>query len=105
VFGASAEAAARLLGEGGRLVNLGGAGGDTAVLSSAVLRSRSIKVLGYTNNSLTVEQRRGAVTAICGHARDGRLAVSHEEHQLDEVEQVWMRVASGDAEGRFVLRP
>jgi NADPH:quinone reductase-like Zn-dependent oxidoreductase len=105
VFGPTAEAAARLLGEGGRLVNLGGAAGDTAAFSSAVLRSRSIEVLGYTNNSLTVEQRRGAVTAICRHADDGRLAVSHEVHPLDEVEEVWLRLASGDADARFVLRP
>jgi NADPH:quinone reductase-like Zn-dependent oxidoreductase len=105
VFGATAEAAARVLAEAGRLVNLGGAGGDTAVFSSAVLRSRSIEVLGYTNNSLTVEQRRTAVTAICGHASDGRLAVAHEVHPLDEVQEVWLRLASGDADRRFVLRP
>jgi NADPH:quinone reductase-like Zn-dependent oxidoreductase len=105
VFGVTAEAAARVLGEDGRLVNLGGSGGGTAVFSSAVLRSRSIEVLGYTNNSLTAEQRRDAVTAICRHARDGRLAVSHEVHRLDEIEEVWRRMASGDAEGRFVLRP
>jgi NADPH:quinone reductase-like Zn-dependent oxidoreductase len=105
VFGPTAEAAARVLAEGGRLVNLGGSGGDAAVFSSAVLRSRSIEVLGYTNNSLTVEQRRGAVTAVCRHACDGRLAVSHEVRRLDEVEEVWLRLASGDAGGRFVLRP
>ena len=105
VFGPTAEAAARVLAEGGRLVNLGGSGGDTAVFSSAVLRSRSIEVLGYTNNSLTVEQRRGAVTAVCRHACDGGLAVSHEVRRLDEVEEVWLRLASGDAGGRFVLRP
>ena len=40
-------------GPGGRLVNLGGASGDTAVFSSAGLRSRSAAVLGYTNNALT----------------------------------------------------
>jgi NADPH:quinone reductase-like Zn-dependent oxidoreductase len=94
-----------VLADGGRLVNLGGSGGDTAVFSSAVLRSRSIQVLGYTNNSLTVEQRRGAVTAVCRHACDGRLAVRHEVRRLDEVEEVWLRLASGDAGGRFVLRP
>jgi NADPH:quinone reductase-like Zn-dependent oxidoreductase len=105
VFGPTAEAAARVVAEGGRLVNLGSSGGDTAAFSSAVLRSRSIEVLGYTNNSLTVDQRRGAVTAICRHAGDGRLAVSHEVRRLDEVEEVWLRLASGGADGRFVLRP
>jgi NADPH:quinone reductase-like Zn-dependent oxidoreductase len=105
VFGETAEAAAHVLADGGRLVNLGGAGGDAAVFSSAGLRSRSLEILGYTNSSLTVEQRRAAIADICEHARDGALAVAHEVHGLEEVEQVWSRQASGAVEGRFVLRP
>jgi hypothetical protein len=31
--------------------------------------------------------------------------VSHEVRRLDEVEEVWLRLASGGADGRFVLRP
>lgn len=105
VFGATAEAASRVLADGGRLVNLGGAGGDTAVFSSAGLRSRSIEILGYTNNSLTVEQRRTAINDICRHASNGNLAVTHEVHPLNKIETVWLRQASGQANGRFVLRP
>ena len=53
VFGVAATAASRVLADGGRLVNLGGASGDEAVFSSTVLRSRLASVLGYTNNALT----------------------------------------------------
>ena len=53
VFGLAATAASRVLADHGRLVNLGGASGDTAEFSSAVLRSRTADVLGYTNNALT----------------------------------------------------
>ena len=60
VFGIAATAAVRVLGERGRLVNLGGASGDVAEFSSAVLRSRSIDVLGYTNNALTPAERAAA---------------------------------------------
>ena len=41
VFGPAATAAGRVLAERGRLVNLGGAAGDTATFSSASLRSRN----------------------------------------------------------------
>ena len=52
-FAAVDEGLSRVLAEGGRLVNLGGSSGDEAVFSSAVLRSKSASVLGYTNNALT----------------------------------------------------
>jgi NADPH:quinone reductase-like Zn-dependent oxidoreductase len=105
VFGAAAEAASRALGDGGRLVNLGGASGDVASFSSATLRSRSLDVLGYTNNALSVEQRRTAITEISRHAAAGALAVAHAVRPLADVEQVWDRQSSGGSAARFVLEP
>ena len=105
VFGTAATAASRVLADGGRLVNLGGASGDVAEFSSAVLRSRSAEVLGYTNNALTAEQRRAAVTAVAEHAAAGRMAVAHELVPLGEVADAWRRQASGDAGVRLVLTP
>ncbi len=57
VFGWVADAATRALAPFGRLVNIGGSAGDGATLSSAVLRGKTLDVLGYTNNALTPEQR------------------------------------------------
>jgi NADPH:quinone reductase-like Zn-dependent oxidoreductase len=105
VFGTAATAASRVLANGGRLVNLGGASGDVAEFSSAVLRSRSAGVLGYTNNALTGEQRRAAVTAVAEHAAAGHLAVAHELVPLAAVTDAWRRQASGDAGVRLVLTP
>jgi NADPH:quinone reductase-like Zn-dependent oxidoreductase len=105
VFGPAATAAARELAVGGRLVNLGGAGGDTAQLSSASLRSKSAAVLGYTNNALTAEQRRDAVTAVLDHAAAGRIRLEFEECDLRDVERTWSRVATGSAGARCVLVP
>ncbi|UOY02302.1 zinc-binding dehydrogenase [Blastococcus sp. PRF04-17] len=105
VFGVAATAASRVLAVHGRLVNLGGSGGDVAAFSSAVLRSKSASVLGYTNNHLTPEQRREAVIAIAGHAAAGRLAVAHEVFPLAEVADAWRRQASGQAGVRLVVRP
>ncbi|WP_233496032.1 zinc-binding dehydrogenase [Geodermatophilus sp. TF02-6] len=100
VFGAAATAASRVLAPGGRLVNLGGASGDTARFSSAVLRSRSASVLGYTNNALTGEQRAAALAC----AAAGRLAVDHELLPLSRAAEGWARTAAG-AGRRVVLSP
>jgi NADPH:quinone reductase-like Zn-dependent oxidoreductase len=105
VFGAAATAASRVLAEGGRLVNLGGTSGDVAEFSSAGLRSRSASILGYTNNALTPDQRREALTTIAEHAAAGRLGVAHEEVGLADVADAWRRQATGDAGVRLVLTP
>ena len=104
VFGVSAAAAARHLAPGGRLVNLGGASGDTAVFSSSALRSTSASVLGYTNNALTPLQRASAVTAVLEHAAAGRVRLTYDVSPLADVEAVWGRQATGDA-ARCVLEP
>jgi NADPH:quinone reductase-like Zn-dependent oxidoreductase len=105
VFGVAATAASRVLSPFGRLVNLGGAGGDVAEFSSAVLRSRTASVLGYTNAMLSPEQQRTALEAVFEHAAAGRLAVAHELVPLAEVADAWRRQASGDAGVRLVLTP
>jgi NADPH:quinone reductase-like Zn-dependent oxidoreductase len=105
VFGAAATAACRVLAPRGRLVNLGGASGDTAEFSSAVLRSRSADVLGYTNNALTPDVRRLALESVFRHAAHGSLAVAHEEIPLTEAAEAWRRQAAGRAGVRLVLVP
>ncbi|MEU4605706.1 zinc-binding alcohol dehydrogenase family protein [Kribbella sp. NPDC023972] len=105
VFGAVATAAARLLAPGGRLVNLGGAAGDEATFSSAILRSRTAGILGYTNNALTPNQRRDALTAVLQHAAAGAIAVAHETAPLPDVTTAWHRQSSGQTLGRLVLTP
>lgn len=89
LFGAPAAAALRALGPGGRLVNLGGSALPTATFDSATLRSRSLRVLGYTNNELSADQRCGALTAVLAHAARGELRVDHEVVPLDRVADAW----------------
>ena len=104
VFGPVATAASRVLAPGGRLVNLGSAAGDTAELSSAVLRSRGASVLGYTNNALTAGQRAAALQAVLAVAAAGQLSVAHETLPLADVRQAWERTAAGSG-ARLVLVP
>jgi NADPH:quinone reductase-like Zn-dependent oxidoreductase len=101
--GLPATAAAGLLGRAGRLVNLGSSAGPVAVWDSASLRSRSAAVIGYTNNALSVEQRRAALEAVLGHAAAGTVSVRHESVPLSQVAGAWVRQRSGDTNGRIVV--
>lgn len=105
VFGIAATAASGTLAPFGRLVNIGALSGDTAEFSSAVLRSRTASVLGYTNALLTRDQRRAALDVVFAHAAAGRLAVAHEVVPLADAADAWRRQASGQAGLRLVLRP
>ena len=100
LFGVPATAAAALLGSGGRLVNLGSSAGATAVLGSAHLRSHTASILGYTNNDITVEQRRDALLAVLGHGFD----VAHDVVPFERVGAAWSDQAEGRAVRRQVLR-
>jgi NADPH:quinone reductase-like Zn-dependent oxidoreductase len=103
VFGNAAVAAMAVLAPGGRLVNLGGTAGDTATFSSSTLRSKSLCVLGYTNNSLRPEQRAEALTAVLSHAQSGRIAVQHTVLPLADCAAGWQLTAAGGT--RVVLAP
>ena len=101
--GAPASAALQALGTGGRLVHLGSAAGATAVLDSSTLRSRSLSVLGYTNNALTLEERREALVTVVRLAAQGRLQVDHETVPLLHVADAWTRQQQGRADRRLVV--
>jgi len=103
VFGVPATAASRVLAAHGRLVNLGGSSGDEATFSSAVLRSRTASVLGYTNNAIAADQRRDALTAVLRHAATGAIAVAHETVTLADITTAWLRQSTGTTSGRLVV--
>ena len=106
LFGVPAAAAARCLRPGGRLVNLGSSAAEHAPLDSSTLRGRSLRVLGYTNNELTREQRAAAMAAVARHAVDGHLTVAHEVVPLEDGPDAWVRQAAGRTQGRrLVLVP
>jgi threonine dehydrogenase-like Zn-dependent dehydrogenase len=105
LYGVPAAAAARCLRPGGRLVNLGGSASEHAPLDSSTIRSRSLRVLGYTNNELTRELKAAAMTAVAQHAAEGHLAVVHEVVALEDAADAWTRQAEGRTTGRLVLVP
>jgi NADPH2:quinone reductase len=99
VSGIPAAAALRTLRAGGRLVNLGSAAGDECPVSSAVLRSRSLHIHGYTNNELDTGRRREALLTVVEHTIAGALTVDYERVPLLDAGAAWTRP------GRIVLVP
>ena len=103
LFGHPAEAAARALKPTGRLVNLGGSAAPTATFDSATLRSRSLQLLGYTNNALTTAQRAQALQDVVALAVVGLLRVDYDRVALADVATAWSQQAAGTQLRRFVV--
>jgi NADPH:quinone reductase-like Zn-dependent oxidoreductase len=99
VWGAPAAAALGTLRPGGRLVNLGSAAGEECPVSSALLRSRSLHIHGYTNNELDADRRREALLTVVQHAIAGALTVDYQRVPLRDAAEAWHRP------GRTVLIP
>jgi NADPH:quinone reductase len=105
LFGVPAVAAARSLRAGGRWVNLGGAAGETAPVTSSLLRSKSLRLLGYTNNELTAGQRAEAIAMIAARVAEGMLTAAHETVAPNAVPAAWAGHAAGTASLRSVVVP
>jgi NADPH:quinone reductase len=105
LFGVPAAAALRTVRSRGRLVNLGSSAGETAPIDSATLRGGSLSVLGYTNNSLSSDQRAEAIGVIAGYVRSGRLTLDFETVALDDITEAWSRQSTGKAGRRLVVVP
>jgi NADPH:quinone reductase-like Zn-dependent oxidoreductase len=103
LFGAPAAAALRTTRRYARLVQLGGSAAETAPIDSSTLRSRSLCLLGYTNNELTPAQRADALNAVLSLAAAGRLTVAYESVPLDGIARAWSRQARGEASVRIVV--
>ena len=101
VWGAPAAAALRVLAPGGRLVNLGDAAGPVLPLPSALLRSRNLQILGWTNQALSWAQQCEILTDLLALADQGRLVADATLVPLDQAAAAWNR----DAPGQLVLIP
>ena len=73
------------------------------MLHSATLRSRSLELLGYTNNALSTAQRAHALQDVVALAVDGRLSVDYDRVALADVAEAWSQQAAGTQVRRFVI--
>jgi NADPH:quinone reductase len=103
LFGAPAAGALRTLRHYGRLVQLGSAAAETSPIDSSTIRSRCLRLLGYTNNELTASQRADALNTVLSYAGTGQLSVDFESVSLDGISKAWDRQARGEAPVRIVV--
>lgn len=105
LFGIPAAAAALTLRPGGRLVNLGGSSAELAPITSSMLRGKSLRLMGYTNNELTPQQRTDAITLVANRIAAGALTIAYEVVPLTDISAAWHRQVTGTTTGRIVLTP
>lgn len=101
VWGVPASAALQALKPGGRLVNLGDSAGPLLPLSSALVRSRSLQVLGWTNSALPFPEQCAALREVLDLVEAGRLHVEATPVPLAGAPAAW----DADVDGRLVLVP
>ncbi len=101
VWGVPAAAALRTLRPHGRLVNLGDSAGAVLPLPSALLRSRSLEIIGWTNATCSWDEQGAILVETLAHAATGAVVVDVETAPLEDVEDAWGR----RTQGRMVLLP
>ena len=104
-FKRPALAAAQALAPGGRLVNLGDSAGALLSLPSALLRGRSIDVLGFSILSLGWPGQSALMHEAFNMVRAGTLSIDVESVPLDDAEKAWDRLSAGRVGTRLVLVP
>jgi NADPH:quinone reductase-like Zn-dependent oxidoreductase len=92
VWGAPAFAALSALRPGGRLVNLGSSAGPAVALPSALVRGRSLRILGHTNAAYD-DQLAEAYRTVAGAAARGDLWLPVEAFPLEAAADAWARAA------------
>jgi NADPH:quinone reductase-like Zn-dependent oxidoreductase len=94
VWGEPAVAALDAMNVRGRLVQIGQSAGATAVVPSALVRGKTLDVLGMTIFGVPPEDKRAAYETMAEHANAGRLEVEVERIPLDGVADAWRRQTS-----------
>jgi NADPH2:quinone reductase len=103
VCGPPAEAAMQIMAPGGRLVNLGSSGSPSARFDSALVRSRMLELLGYTNLALPWPEQTRAMAQVLALAAVGRVRLDPEMYTSDDAALAWSRQAAGTARSRVVV--
>jgi NADPH:quinone reductase-like Zn-dependent oxidoreductase len=94
VWGEPAVAALAAMNPRGRLVQLGQSAGAEAVVPSALIRGKTLDVLGHTNFAVETAVKRAGYETMAAHAAAGRLEVEVERVPLDGIPDIWERQRS-----------
>jgi NADPH2:quinone reductase len=94
VWGEPAVAALAAMNVRGRLVQIGQSAGAEATIPSALIRGKTLDVLGHTNFAIATDVKRRAYETMAAHAAAGRMEVEVERVALDELPGAWERQRS-----------
>jgi NADPH:quinone reductase-like Zn-dependent oxidoreductase len=103
LWGEPAERALEAAAHGVRCVQLGQSAGPDATLKSAWVRGRMMDILGFSVFSTPHDVMTESYTALCEHARDGRIALKSETFPLEQVADAWERQSSGSPGSKLVI--
>lgn len=101
--GEVAEAALKSMRPRGRFVNIGSSSGQPMRVESPLLRSRELRIMGYTNVAPTAEERAVSLREVFAMAVVGGVHIDHAVVPADQVEAAWRSVADGSAPHRVIL--
>jgi NADPH2:quinone reductase len=104
VWGDSAGIAARALTRGGRLVQIGSAGGSAPDFEPAPMRSANASILAFSVFSTPMDVRAKAHARMCDAALDGTLIVDTETVELSAIGDAFRRIREG-APTKLVVVP
>jgi len=102
--GPPAEAALEAMAVGGRLVQMGRSAAETMEIRSAVVRGRTLSIIGHTYMRMPPEIRHVAYEWLLQKAASGELSVEAETVPLAEVTNAWTRQKSSPGH-KLVLAP
>lgn len=103
VWGGPAAGVLAAMAPGGRLVNLGDAAGPTVPLASALVRSRSLEVLGYTNVAQSWDDQVEGLGAVLAVAERTGLRPTARVVSPEDLPAAWAEYASGAVRARVVV--
>jgi D-arabinose 1-dehydrogenase-like Zn-dependent alcohol dehydrogenase len=91
------------MGARGRFVNIGNSSGQPMRVESPLLRSRELRIMGYTNNGTNAAEKAAALREVLALAAVGGVRIDHEVVPADQIASAWRSVADGSAPHRVIL--
>jgi NADPH2:quinone reductase len=104
LWGAPLEAAVAVAAPGARIVHVGQSAGPSASLHSGHVRGKQLRVFGYSNFAVPLEELARGYAFLLAHAAAGRIRLAIEALPLEAVSEAWERQRRG-SDAKLVLVP
>jgi NADPH:quinone reductase-like Zn-dependent oxidoreductase len=103
LWGEPMVAALGVAARGARIVHLGQSAGPEATVPSGPVRSKQLRIFGYSNFGVAPDDFRAGYEGLLAEVAAGRISLELDTLPLDRVGEAWQRQAAGGA--KLVLTP